>query len=182
MTGSVYLTRPDGTGLAGAGGTIYLLRSSEGLRTALSEVCRLHQDDLQAVEDSLERFRKLVSDTIHAPTDDPWTAYWAHETSVRDSKRTERRTAAFRSRARLQQVLASAVVDSVVTGTPPAYEFTGLAAGEYVLFSELVLGRIRYVWWQPVHLRAGIVLTQSLYGTVSMLDHVYCSSRRDASD
>lgn len=177
VSGTVHLITEDGERRTAGGRTISLVRDSDTLRARLADVCRSHERQMQLTRDSLDRSNKAVGDTMQAPREDPWTAYWGHETSLRTAKTATRRALASSSRLSIRQLLVLAAVDSTTSTADGRYHFDRVQPGHYIVFSEWAHGPLIYQWWRPIDLREGTTLTHNLTSSMAAADQLFCGYR-----
>lgn len=174
VTGTLYLVSQQGAHVRAAGRTIALLADSDALRAGLDEVCRSHQRQSRAAEDSLERVRKQVAAATIDPTDDPWTLYWEHEVDIRESKIEARETLLSRSSAQVGQLLGAALVDSTHSGPDASFRLTAPQPGRYIVFGEWLTDHVAYRWWRPIDLPADASINHLLAATAAALGKPFC--------
>jgi hypothetical protein len=177
VAGVVYLITPDGERREAVGRTVSLVRDSDALRARLAEACRSHERQTRIAMDSIERINKEVGDTMQAPREDPWTAYWGHETSIRNARIAARRQLAASSRRTIRGVLAKAAVDSATTGADASFRFEAMQAGRYILYSESTSGPLVHQWWLPIDLPGETERTHPLVSSMAVADQLPCGYR-----
>ena len=161
IQGDVYLVTQSGDTKKGAGRTIYLTKNTPLLQAQLARACAKFDSIAGPVKAEYHKYQVGEKSDFSAMSD-LILKLDRLETEAVDSVRS-----ALTSAAR-----------TTGTGMNARYSFTGLTAGEYVLFAEWSLGdkRYQYQFYTVVNVKAGQTVTKDLENSVEVDDKLYCGA------
>lgn len=161
IQGDVYLVTRSGDTKKGAGRTIYLTKNTPLLQSQLVRACAKFDSIAGPVKAEYHKY-EIGEKSDFSTMSDLILKLDKLETEAVDSVRS-----ALTSAAR-----------TTGTGMNAHYSFTGLTAGEYVLFAEWSLGdkRYQYQFYTVVNLKAGQTLTKDLENSVEADDKLFCGA------